>query len=164
MTNGKICVEVSGDGHIAFFNQEHRLLLKELWRNERDIGARIIRGHNGGLFHLEQNFCQNVGEHFYGLGQEAHDLFDLKGATLDLCQQNTKSTIPFVMSSRGYGFIWNNPAIGRVEFGTSMTRWVAESARQIDYLVIVGDTPDEIEKSYCTLLNPGSIRRSAAIA
>lgn len=152
LTNGKICVEVSGDGHIAFFNQEHRLLLKELWRNERDIGARIIRGHNGGLFHLEQNFCQSVGEHFYGLGQEAHDLFDLKGATLDLCQQNTKSTIPFVMSSRGYGFIWNNPAIGRVEFGTSMTRWVAESARQIDYLVIVGDTPDEIEKSYCTLI------------
>ena len=73
------------------------------------------------------------------MGQEAHDLFDLKGATLDLCQQNTKSTIPFVLSSKGYGFVWNNPAIGRVEFGTSETRWVAEAARQIDYLVIVGD-------------------------
>ncbi len=70
---------------------------------------------------------------------------------MDLCQQNTKSTIPFVLSSKGYGFVWNNPAIGRVEFGTSETRWVAEAARQIDYLVIVGDNPGEIENRYCRL-------------
>lgn len=151
MMNGNIRVNVTPEGQISFWNQKKELLFKELWRNERDIGARVIRGHSGDLAHMEQHICANEGEHFYGLGQEAHDLFDLKGATLDLCQQNTKSTIPFVMSSRGYGFIWNNPAIGRVEFGTSQTRWVAEAARQIDYLVIAGETPSEIEQRYCTL-------------
>ena len=151
MVNGNIMVKVTDDGKISYFNRRDEILLSEFWRNERDIGARIIKGMPGGLFHLEQHFRAIDGEHFFGLGQEAHDLFDLKGATLDLCQQNTKSTIPFVLSSRGYGFVWNNPAIGRVEFGTSGTRWVAEAARQIDYLVIAGNNPAEIENRYCRL-------------
>lgn len=149
LENGRIRAVVSSDGKIAFKNQAGEVLFEELWRNERDIDARALKGHVGGSSHIELHLRQYAGEHFYGLGQEAHDLFDLKGAMLDLCQQNTKSTIPFVMSSRGYGFIWNNPAIGRVEFGTSGTRWVAESARQMDYLVIAGDTPGEIEHRYC---------------
>lgn len=151
LVNGNILVRVTKTGKFSFWNRKGELLLSELWRNERDIGARVIRGKQGGLFHLEQHFRSIDGEHFFGLGQEAHDLFDLKGATLDLCQQNTKSTIPFVLSSRGYGFVWNNPAIGRVEFGTSGTRWVSEAARQIDYLVIAGDRPAEIENRYCRL-------------
>lgn len=151
INNHGIYVKVSTDGKLSFWNYKDELLFKELWRNERDLPARVLRGYAGNTAHLEQHFCANAKEHFYGLGQEAHDLFDLKGATLDLCQQNTKSTIPFVISSRGYGFIWNNPAIGRVEFGTSETRWVAERARQIDYLVIAGDTPAEIEEKYCKL-------------
>lgn len=151
LENGDICAAVTPEGKISFWNQKDELLFEELWRNERDIGARVIRGHVGGLSHIEQNICANEQEHFYGLGQEAHDLFDLKGASLDLCQQNTKSTIPFVISSRGYGFVWNNPAIGRVEFGTNQTRWVAEAARQLDYLVIAGDSPAQIEQRYCEL-------------
>ena len=151
LVNGNILARVTEDGQISFWNQKGELLFAELWRNERDTAARVIRGHQGGLFHLEQHIRPMEGEHFFGLGQEAHDLFDLKGATLDLCHQNTKSTIPFVLSSRGYGFLWNNPAIGRAEFGTSETRWVAEAARQIDYLVIAGDRPGDIEKIYCQL-------------
>lgn len=151
INNQGIYVKVTSDGKLSFWNEKDELLLNELWRNERDLPARVLRGYVGGTAHLEQHFCANAKEHFYGLGQEAHDLFDLKGATLDLCQQNTKSTIPFVISSRGYGFIWNNPAIGRVEFGTSETRWVAERGKQIDYLVIAGNTPAEIEQKYCKL-------------
>lgn len=151
MVNQNLRVVVSPDGRISFWKMSGELLFEELWRNERDIAARVMRGQEGGLVHIELHIRANTEEHFYGMGQEAHDLFDLKGAALDLCQQNTKSTIPFVMSSRGYGFIWNNPAIGRVEFGTSQTRWVAEKARQLDYLVIVGDSPAEIEHRYCTL-------------
>lgn len=151
LVNGDLLVRVTQEGQISYWNKHGKLLLSELWRKERDIGARMIRGKQGGLFHLEQHFRSVEGEHFYGLGQEAHDLFDLKGAALDLCQQNTKSTIPFVISFRGYGFVWNNPAIGRVEFGTSETRWVAEAVAQIDYLVIAGDRPGEIENRYCRL-------------
>lgn len=151
LRNGKIAVKVTKDGKISFWNNKEKLLFKEFWRNERDLEARVIKGRPGNLFYIEQSMDAERDEHFFGLGQEAHDLFDLKGAALDLCQQNTKSTIPFVISSRGYGFLWNNPAIGRVQFGTSRTRWVAEYAKQIDYLVIGGDNPGEIEKNYCKI-------------
>ena len=57
---------------------------------------------------------------------------------IELVQRNAEVTIPFLVSSRGYGFLWNSPAIGRVELATNGTRWVADSARQIDYWVTAG--------------------------
>ena len=57
---------------------------------------------------------------------------------LDLVQRNAEVSIPFLLSNRGYGFLWNNPAVGRVELGRTATRWVSDSARQIDYWVTDG--------------------------
>lgn len=85
-----------------------------------------------------------VGEHFYGLGQEQNDLFDLKGSTSQLIHKNTKSSIPFVYSSRGYGFLWNNPSVGRCELTYNHTLWEASSTKQVDYLVIAGDIPADV--------------------
>lgn len=118
LRNGAVTLRVTRDGRLSFYNKEGETLLEEQWLLERDLPARQLRGLAGGLVHIEQNLRPWPEERFYGLGQEAHDLFDLKGAALDLCHQNTKSSIPFVLSSRGYGFLWNNPGVGRVEFGT----------------------------------------------
>ena len=65
-----------------------------------------------------------------------------------LQQTNTEVAIPFALSSRGYGFLWNNPAIGRVEFGENLTRWVAEGTRVLDYYVVAGETPAQIIEAY----------------
>ena len=46
-----------------------------------------------------------------------------------------------MVSNRGYGFLWNSPAVGRVELADNGTRWVADSARQVDYWVTAGDKP-----------------------
>lgn len=151
LRNGGIVGEITDDGHLAFYNRAGRLLLREFWTPERDMPGRRFLGRGGGLFYMETQFCPNPEEHLYGMGQEAHDLFDLKGSVIDLCQQNTKATIPFVVSSHCYGFLWNNPGIGRAEFGTSRTRWSAEASRQLDYLVIAGDSIAEIVERYCSL-------------
>jgi alpha-D-xyloside xylohydrolase len=151
LRNGKISAEMTDDGHICYFNDRGGELLREQWAYERDLPGRWIRKSAGDLFKVETLFVPQAGEHFYGMGQESHDLFDLKGSVIELCQQNTKSTIPFVVSSRGYGLLWNNPGIGRVEFGASRTRWVAEAARQMDYLVIAGGDIPEIVRRYSSL-------------
>ena len=52
-------------------------------------------------------------------------------------------SIPFAVSSRGYGLLWNNPAIGKVDFAANFTRWTADQAQAIDYWVTAG-TPAEI--------------------
>ena len=49
-----------------------------------------------------------------------------RGVVVDLVQRNAEVSIPFLVSSRGYGLLWNNPAVGRVELGATATRWVAE--------------------------------------
>ena len=110
-------------------------------------GPRLFAPTGNGYHRLEQSFRGYDGERLYGLGQHGHGLLDQKGAVLDLVQRNGEVSIPFVLSNRGYGLLWNSPAIGRVELGNTGTRWVADSARQIDYWITAG-TPAQILRRY----------------
>jgi alpha-D-xyloside xylohydrolase len=73
---------------------------------------------------------------------------DLKGSTFELAHRNSQASIPFVLSSAGYGFFWHDPSIGRATFGRNYTEWHAGSSRQLDYWITAGETPAEIVKAY----------------
>ena len=110
--------------------------------------ARGCSAATGNGYHrLEQNFRAYEGERLYGLGQHQHGLLDQKGAVVELVQRNAEVSIPVLLSNRGYGLLWNSPAIGRVELGVTGTRWVSDSARQIDYWFTAG-TPAEVARQY----------------
>ncbi|MEX0322658.1 MAG: TIM-barrel domain-containing protein [Puniceicoccaceae bacterium] len=96
-------------------------------------------------------FKAREGERIYGLGQHHHGLFEQKGCVIDLEQKNSEITIPFMLSSEGYGLLWHNPAKGRVELGRTETAWHAHATREIDYVVIGGRTPAEIMQAYAAL-------------
>ena len=102
-------------------------------------GSRLYTAVGNGHHRLEQRFAAYDDEKLYGLGQHQHGRFDQKGLVLDLIQRNAEVGIPVLTSSRGYTLLWNNPAIGRVELAHNGTRWVADSARQIDYWITAGD-------------------------
>ena len=106
---------------------------------------------NGGTWKIEQRFFADDQERLYGLGQRQHGYLDQKGCVLDLMHRNTEVSIPFMVSSRGYGFLWNHPGLGRVELGRNDTRWVAEAAHQIDYCVVVDASPAAILERYAEL-------------
>lgn len=110
--------------------------------------ARQFKSVAGGHYRAEARFKAYDGEKLYGLGQHQHGRLDQKGLVIDLLQYNGEVCIPFLLSSRGYGLLWHNPAVGRVELGQDVTRWVAESTQQMDYWVTVGDTPAEIMEHY----------------
>jgi alpha-D-xyloside xylohydrolase len=110
-------------------------------------GPRLFTPNGNGYHQLEQNFQSYDGERLYGLGQHTHGMLDQKGAVIDLVQRNGEVTIPLLLSSRGYGLLWNSPAIGRVELASTGTRWVSDSARQIDYWITAG-APREILGRY----------------
>ena len=99
-------------------------------------------------FRLEATFKAYDGEHLMGLGQPQHGREDLKGTSTNLVQQNSHVVIPFVISSRGYGFLWNNPAVGRVEFATNISRWRADATPGLDYWITAGETPEQILRNY----------------
>ena len=157
MTNGKIQVTITGDGTVTYRNtRTGKVLLEEYWIDGRAHTAPLRRAReyrvtSGNQFKISLYFKAEPGEHFYGMGQDANDCFDLKGSTVELLQKNGKCTIPYTYSSRGYGFIWNNPAIGRAEFVNNHTMWHVQCAQQIDYVVIAGDTPGEINEKFTAI-------------
>ena len=116
--------------------------------NALALKSRKFEPHIGGDYALTATFDGMDGERIYGMGQYQEEILDWKGCTLELAHRNSQASVPFYISSRGYGFLWHNPAIGEVTFGRNRTSWWAESTRQLDYWVTAGDTPTEISEHY----------------
>ena len=147
---GLIQATVSRAGSIRYINANSGSVLLEEPHDPPYYAPpnRHFQGRGGRLFHIEAWFKAQEGERFYGLGQHQHGRLDQKGCVIELKQRNTEVAIPFLVSNRGYGFLWNNPAIGRVELGYNGTRWVAEGARQLDYYVVCGESYADILARY----------------
>lgn len=102
----------------------------------------------GSTHEVRQAFASTSSEKIYGLGQYSHGRLDQKGLVLDLTQRNGEVSIPFILSSHGYGFLWNNPAVGRVELSEDRTRWVGYGTEQIDYWFTTAPLPATILSRY----------------
>jgi alpha-D-xyloside xylohydrolase len=63
--------------------------------------------------HVRQQWQPNDGERLYGLGQHQQGLIDIKGTDLELHQYNGEIVIPLLVSSRGYGILWDNTSLTR---------------------------------------------------
>ena len=157
--NGKIKAVITRYGKITFFHAKTgKILLDEYLRNRKDktvdycsalnIDAREFKANPGGDYHLSMRFVSTPDEKIYGMGQYQQPYLNQKGNDLELAQRNSQASVPFMVSSLGYGFLWNNPAVGRVMFGKNITTWEAYSTKQLDYWITAGDTPAEIEERY----------------
>nr|WP_077533043.1 glycoside hydrolase family 31 protein [Massiliimalia massiliensis] len=157
--NGKLAAKLTAAGKLSFHREDGTLLLNEYVRNRRDIKAeycsaleveaREFRPLIGGDYCLSMRFeSTSPDERIYGMGQYQQPYLNLKGTDLELAQRNSQASVPFALSSLGYGFLWNNPAVGRVTFGKNITTWEAKSTKILDYWITAGDTPAEIEEAY----------------
>jgi alpha-D-xyloside xylohydrolase len=149
LINGRLRVDLSATGNLRFSRTADGVeLLAEMPAHFAWPGPRLFSPAGEDSCRLEQRFRAYPDEKIFGLGQHLHGQLDQKGMVLDLVQRNADVTIPFVVSSRGYGFLWNSPAIGRVEFAENGTRWVSDAARQMDYWITTGDSPADILAHY----------------
>lgn len=159
--NGKIKAQITAGGKIIFTNSAGKVLLEEFARNRldghsKDLSALEITGrefmpHRGGDYQITARFEPNAAEKIYGMGQYQQPYLNLKGCTLELAQRNSQASVPFMLSTQGYGFLWNNPAIGKVTFARNLTEWIAYSAKKLDYWICAGDEPAEIEEQYASV-------------
>lgn len=134
---------------ITFYNKEGTVLLQEISNGGALIRkARYFKALQGGNYKLKASFVSEPEEKIYGMGQYQQEKMNLKGCNLELAHRNSQASVPFYVSSLGYGFLWNNPAIGEVNFGLNTTQWVAESTKKLDYWITAGDTPAEILEAY----------------
>ena len=154
ITNGaiaaKLIVQPWGRAlQITFTDADGKVLLQEIENGGAlQLKARQFKTLPGGSFRLKASFLSDPKEKIYGMGQYQQERMNLKGCSLELAHRNSQASIPFYVSSLGYGFLWNNPAIGEVHFGLNTTQWVAESTRQLDYWITAGDTPAKIMEAY----------------
>jgi alpha-D-xyloside xylohydrolase len=158
ITNGRIKATVNHAGVISFYKDD-ALILREYFRAYDGTISRESRclkifnrewkGVIGGSeYSLNVKFESNKGEKIFGMGQYQQDCMDLKGCVLELAQRNSQISVPFAVSSLGYGFLWNNPAVGRVTFGKNYYEWIAQSTREMDYWITAAGTPKQILESY----------------
>src|SRR5450432_137323 len=149
LVNGNLRVDLSASGNLTFSRvTDGAELVSEMPAHFAWPGPRLFLSTGDDACRLEQRFHAYPEEKIFGLGQHLHGRLNQKGMVLDLIQRNAEVTIPFAVSSRGYGFLWNSPAVGRVEFAENGTRWVSDAARQIDYWITTGDGPADILAHY----------------
>lgn len=141
-------MEKSWTGCTLSFYYDDKLLLRT--HDESDAVTKYTHVE-GDHYAIRVIFDGRDEEHIYGIGQEQQDYFDKKGCSYELMHWNTKSTMPLIYSSLGYGFLWNNPSPGHVEFAKNRTVWKADSCYQADYLVFAGDSPKAVMNKYCHL-------------
>ena len=169
ITNGRIRAEVNESAIIAFFKDDERVLYEynrfygtPLTKESRclKVEAREFSGLASDSYKLTVRFERNEGERIYGCGQYQHPYLDLKGCTLELLQRNSQVSIPFALSNKGYGFLWNNPASGRVSFGKNLTEWVADETDELDYWITVDDTPAKLVENYTAVVGRAPVLSS----
>lgn len=149
MTVGRLKVKLNRNGKVTFYDGD-KVLLEEKPELTFNDGIRHYENKASGLWSARVTFESNDNEHLYGLGHEATNKFDLKGCSFDIRNVNAKCTIPFIYSSLGYGFLWNNPAVGNVELSNNRTRWSVEATRKIDY-VVIGGNPKQVAETLADL-------------
>jgi alpha-D-xyloside xylohydrolase len=170
ITHGLITARVDPRGQITFLNQKGEVLLEEFMRvrlgnmekgdgqvdqaaityfnSALSIYPREFKPILGGDYALTVRFESRPEEKLFGMGQYQHGFLNQKNCVLELAQRNSQASVPFALSSLGYGFLWNNPAIGKVSFGKNCTEWTAISTKQMDYWITAGDRPAEILANY----------------
>lgn len=125
--------------------------------NHKDGTADILndrRPSDPPFFQVGATFTSPADEHYYGLGQNQEGFLDHRGHTVD-CWQNYTATggpsvcVPFLITNKGYGLIWDNPSRTTIEPGfNERTKWTSEVGDRVSFFVIAGNSTDEIYAGY----------------
>ncbi len=106
-------------------------------------------GQPGSLYQIEDRFSPDATEAIYGLGQHQSGLFNYRGSTVELGQNNTDVAIPLLVSSQGYAILWNTASFSYMDnrFPLDLT-FESMAADAVDYYVLYGPEMDRIIHQY----------------
>jgi alpha-D-xyloside xylohydrolase len=93
-------------GAVTFLDGAGRVLLAEKTGGGRSLVPARVMGED--TFHVQAEFEPSPGEALYGLGAHQNGLMNYAGRDVDMYQLNTVDVVPFLVSSRGYGLLWDN--------------------------------------------------------
>ncbi len=97
-------------GAVSFADAAGHPLLSEV-AGSRTLEPADVQGEK--TFHIQQQWKAQKDESLYGLGQMQLGIVDIKGYDLEMWQHNTNVVVPFLVSSNGYGILWDNTSYTR---------------------------------------------------
>ena len=100
-------------GNITITTLAGQQLLRERNSIPRTYEPDELNGEK--TYHVEDRFAPDATEAFYGLGQHQNGIVNYRGATVELGRNNTDVAIPLVISSKGYGLMWNTASLTYVD-------------------------------------------------
>ncbi len=125
--------------------------------NHKDGNAGILnerRPQDHDFFEVGATFATPPDEHVYGLGQNQEGYLDRRGHVVRCAHDYNAPSgqsvcVPFVVTNRGYGLLWDNPSRTTVSFGfNDQTTWISDVGQRVSFFVIAGNTYDEIYAGY----------------
>ena len=155
LTTSRLRIVAERDsGALVFQDAQGNMLVRESASPApRDLSPAMVNSEN--TFHANAFFDLTPDEALYGLGQHQSGLLNQRGTDLLLMQDNTNISVPFLLSSRGYGLLWSSASLGRYEnhFQPKLALR-AEVADAVDYYFLYGPEFDRIIAAYRALTGP----------
>jgi alpha-D-xyloside xylohydrolase len=135
-------------GAVGFFDLNDKPILQEA-ENGREFLPTTVTNLTG--MSVVQKFILPPDERIYGLGQHQAGVWNYRGTTVHLQQRNMEVALPVLVSSKGYGVLWDNPAVTDVDVGktdTGILSWDSEVGNEVDYYFMFGPSADDVIKDY----------------
>jgi alpha-D-xyloside xylohydrolase len=146
LASGKITLQLSkSDGAIQYLTADNHVILKE---QGGAIIAPVKIKNEKKAFSVQQNFKLTPDEGIYGLGQHQSGYMNYRRHTVKLVQANTEAVTPFLISTRGYGILWDNYSKTIFADGKKKASLWSEVADNIDYYFIHGKNLDGVIAGY----------------
>ena len=106
---GQISATVSlKDGQVQFFDAAGKRFL-----NQASEAMQPVTVGGKPFVAIKQGFNHGTRDAFYGLGQHQNNQMNYNGEDVLLAQHNMIASVPFVVSDKNYGLLWDNNAISR---------------------------------------------------
>ncbi len=146
ITTSRLKIEITrADSSIIFYDSSGHKLTQE---NTRTLTPTEVNGEK--TYHSERFVNMwDTQEAFYGLGQHQAGVWNYRGESVDLSQDNTNISVPFLLSSNGYGIFWNNGSRSRLNNRFVHAFYLSsEVSDSMDYYFFYGPDFDHLIADY----------------
>ena len=93
-------------GVVSFFDVNGKKILYEKPTAGRSFKSAVFDGKR--YYHITQTFQTTADDAWYGLGQHQDGVYNYRGQQVNFFQNNTEVAIPFLISAKNYGILWDN--------------------------------------------------------
>jgi alpha-D-xyloside xylohydrolase len=139
LRSGAVTARVSkSDGRVEFLRPDGSVLLKEAGKPE--FRRAVYSGDS--VLQVRQGFRISGKEGLYGLGQNQDGVMNWRGRAVTLAQSNTEAVTPFIVSTAGYGMLWDNASKTVFDCRAKGLSVFSDAGDGVDYYVIAGGTMD----------------------